>query len=272
MSAPPSAVEVKAEIMSTPTSNPSVALVENTNTYHRHSFGAGHTPIVQNQQPSALSSSPASLYNNSPAPSQVPTLKRNASHLSDSQGIGEQPRKRLRRDDIPIFAQLARKKAIRFGNGTQKVKQKQTAPIIKQDVIRPISIARTNSDSISMQGIQQQATAGKIVTNGHPLAQSTLGPGVDLDDHKWEPTIANEKPREDLSFAVANWIYATIGKEVSPEGGALFEVEAKIGEIHDVEEGGRLRLPVTTETVFNKEMWRRTRFESSMNMVCSTSA
>ena len=52
-----------------------------------------------------------------------------------------------------------------------------------------------------------------------------------------------------------------------PSGGAVFEIEAKIGEIHDIEEGMRLSLPVETETIFNKDRFRRTKFESSMNMV-----
>ena len=46
----------------------------------------------------------------------------------------------------------------------------------------------------------------------------------------------------------------------------MFEIEAKIGEIHDIEEGRRLSLPVGCETVFLKDRWRRTKFESSMDM------
>ena len=52
-----------------------------------------------------------------------------------------------------------------------------------------------------------------------------------------------------------------------PAGGAVFEIEAKIGEIIDVQEGMRIKLPVTTESVFDHDRWGRAKFESSMNMV-----
>lgn len=48
----------------------------------------------------------------------------------------------------------------------------------------------------------------------------------------------------------------------------MFEIEAKIGEICAMDDGERINLPVDTETIFNKDKFRATKFESTMNVVC----
>jgi hypothetical protein len=96
---------------------------------------------------------------------------------------------------------------------------------------------------------------------------AALGPSTLPTTLPWEPSITNVLPYEDLTRRISDWIYGVIDKENAPAGGAMFEIEAKIGEIHDIEEGRRLSLPVACETVFVKERWRRTKFESSMDQV-----
>ena len=77
----------------------------------------------------------------------------------------------------------------------------------------------------------------------------------------------NVIPYEDLTRKVCDWIFATIGTAAPPAGGAMFEIEAKLGEIRDAEDDARINLPVDTEAVFNKDKFRKTRFESTMNIV-----
>ena len=57
--------------------------------------------------------------------------------------------------------------------------------------------------------------------------------------------------------------------EEPPEGGAKFEIEAKLGEIQTREEHTRLRMPVLTECLIDKNnpSLTQTRFESSMTVV-----
>jgi hypothetical protein len=94
---------------------------------------------------------------------------------------------------------------------------------------------------------------------------AATGPPTGPPTLPWEPSITNLIPYEDLTRHISDWIVGTIDKEDVPSGGAMFEIEAKIGEIHDIEEGRRLSLPVGCETIFLKDRWRRTKFESSMD-------
>jgi hypothetical protein len=56
-----------------------------------------------------------------------------------------------------------------------------------------------------------------------------------------------------------------------PAGGAMFEIEAKVGIIFDEHASQRLSLPVETETLFNRDKYRgRTSFKSTMDIVSST--
>jgi hypothetical protein len=52
--------------------------------------------------------------------------------------------------------------------------------------------------------------------------------------------------------------------------GTVIEIEAKLGHIIDMDSRDRIRLPVLTESVINKENGRfRTSFESKMTVVSS---
>jgi mRNA capping enzyme, beta chain len=94
------------------------------------------------------------------------------------------------------------------------------------------------------------------------VATAPVGPS------DWEPSIMGSTPYEELTRYICDMIFNTIGNADPPTGGAVFEIEAKLGEIHNIEEGRRLKLPVMTETVFDKNSFGPpTRFESSMNIV-----
>jgi hypothetical protein len=163
-------------------------------------------------------------------------LKRTASAVSAT-SAASQPRKRLRRDEIPIFARSARQGPLKLSKDSTVTSVKPPTPN------RPPLKKEPNVNG-----------------NAAPPGPST-GPTA----LPWEPSITNVIPYEDLTRHISDWIVGTIDKENAPAGGAMFEIEAKIGEIHDLEEGRRLSLPVGCETIFLKDRWRRTKFESSMD-------
>jgi mRNA capping enzyme, beta chain len=201
------------------------------------------TPTSQILTPKSTHTSlPASQ---SPQTQKLPTLKRNASLVSSMSVLSQPARKRLRRDEIPIFAQSARQG-------------------------RPLRLIRGpgRSVAVSAPSHSDHPVNGNPAANGHAPVTTPLQQAAP----HWEPSITNEEPYEDLTQSICDWIIQTIGMATPPSGGAMFEIEAKIGEIFDVEEGTRIRLPVLTEAIFNKNVYRRTKFESSMNMVSLCSA
>jgi hypothetical protein len=105
-------------------------------------------------------------------------------------------------------------------------------------------------------------------SNGHVQPAIIALPEVhETSDGKWDASITNQIPYEDLTKRVADWIFIVIGNK-SPGQGAVFEIEAKVGHIFDEQAGCRLQMPIDTEAVFSKEKYRgRTSFQSSMDMV-----
>ncbi|KAL8969672.1 MAG: hypothetical protein Q9183_001889 [Haloplaca sp. 2 TL-2023] len=114
--------------------------------------------------------------------------------------------------------------------------------------------------------------------NGHSItnnstAQSPLDPTGILGS--WEPTITNVIPGEELTREIMNYLVSTImrmnGVTYGPAGGtagsgAMVEIEAKIGQIIDKNTNDRLRIPVSTECILNRnDPSLRTVFKSSMN-------
>jgi hypothetical protein len=159
-----------------------------------------------------------------------------------------QPPKRQRREEVPIYARSARRgplKLIKNSTGTSVQPIGQTK--------RPLNGRVASNNAIAPQQHAQ--------TPGPPPQPSSKPTAL-----SWEPSITNVLPYEDLTQHVSSWIFNTIGREDPLSDGAFFEVEAKLGTIHDIEGGRRLNLPVMTETVFDRSGFRRTRFDSSMDL------
>jgi len=157
------------------------------------------------------------------------------------------PRKRLRRDEVPVFAQSARpRRPLRFINDLPIVQPARRETTVKREAT-----------------VKREVSEAPAATNGQAVVQAA----PPKTEPHWEPSILNLTPYEDLTRRVCDWIYQVIGMASPPAGGAVFEIEAKIGAIFDIENGERVTLPVETEAVFNKDRWRRTKFESSMDMV-----
>ena len=124
--------------------------------------------------------------------------------------------------------------------------------------------------------------ANKAPTNGHTatngiskLAQQQTSKGP---LGHWEPSIMNVIPADEVVKAVSDFLFMNVVLQnhqigVAAAGGAagrgaVLEIEAKIGRIIDKNTTDRLRLPVLTETVFNRnDIEKRTTFESSMSEV-----
>ena len=69
----------------------------------------------------------------------------------------------------------------------------------------------------------------------------------------WEPSILNITPFEDMTKCIADFIYVqTVNGNDPPPGGKL-EIEAKLGKLIDRNTNDRIRLPVATECVINKD-------------------
>ena len=93
----------------------------------------------------------------------------------------------------------------------------------------------------------------------------------------WEPSILNQIPTDGLTKIVSDFLFLQVMQNqeisVAPSGGAagkgaVLEIEAKIGRLIDNNTMDRLRIPVMTETVFNRnDPNYRTSFESSMTEV-----
>ncbi|KIX07542.1 uncharacterized protein Z518_02195 [Rhinocladiella mackenziei CBS 650.93] len=189
------------------------------------------TGTVNNMTPQ---STPSSLPAQPSPPATVqPALKRSASNMSGG-ATTSLPPKRPRRDEVPTFAQSARTKPLRFIKAPPVVAPATSETQVKRD------------------------DSGSQFPNGQAQAQG---------EPRWEPSITNVVPYEDLTRRVCDWIFSVIGMAAPPGGGAMFEIEAKIGAIFDEQSGYRLSLPVETETIFNREKYRgRTSFKSSMDM------
>lgn len=183
----------------------------------------------------------------SPAGQCQQMLKRTASAISGSSSSPQPPRKRSKRAEIPIFARSARP-------------NKQPLRLIKKDGVQSVSHIPA--------AVSGNAPVNGVTNHSQPMQSMPVMPLAPVGPSDWEPSITGSIPYEDLTRYICDAIFNTIGSVDPPTGGAVFEIEAKLGEIHNIEEGRRLRLPVMTETIFDKHNFGPpTKFESSMNVV-----
>ena len=89
-----------------------------------------------------------------------------------------------------------------------------------------------------------------------------------------EPSIINTTPFEETTRTIADWLFSQVVLRedigVAATGqtapGAVFEIEAKLGHIIDLNTNDRLSLPVLTETILShRDPNLRTKFQSSMS-------
>ena len=80
-----------------------------------------------------------------------------------------------------------------------------------------------------------------------------------------DDSILPEKPRNDLVFMVCEWIWSQLGSRMPPKG-SVFEIEAKLGNIVNLDGGERIRLPVLSEAIFDRMGFPnlKTKFDTSV--------
>lgn len=182
----------------------------------------------------------------SPPVTKPTSLKRSNSMLSNPPASVMPPRKRARRDEIPIFARSARRgKPIRFGHGGPAVRAPQVPATGKRDPV---------------------PTAPPPTSNGQ-RATSAPAEVYQPFDPRFDPTITNTIPHEDIIRQICDFVGTTLATQTEPVPGSFFEVEAKLGAIVDPDTNQRISLPVSSETIVNKKILSHIRFASTMDQV-----
>ncbi|KAL8870582.1 MAG: hypothetical protein Q9174_003408 [Haloplaca sp. 1 TL-2023] len=171
------------------------------------------------------------------------------------------PKSRVRYREVPIFA-----RSIRPPGRPGPSSYGSSASV-------PISTLNSEKQPRPPPLVSAAPEANGNSTTNNNAVQSPLDPTGILGS--WEPTITNVIPGEELTREIMNYLVGTImrmnGVTYGPAGGtagggAMVEIEAKIGQIIDKNTNDRLRIPVSTECILNRnDPSLRTVFKSSMN-------
>ncbi|TPR03704.1 short chain dehydrogenase family protein [Aspergillus niger] len=192
----------------------------------------------------------------------------------------QQPkRKRRRLDELPIYAQkCARSK------GRCPPIPKPHPPIPKHARDSPANpwIVRQRAVSSAQGAVAAVAPPVKVKgdstpVNGPSTPQRPSEPPQVGSLGPWEPSITGFIPHEEVTKIVADFLFQHVVLRndaiAAPAGAAaagqmpIIEVEAKLGQLIDMDRGERMVLPILTESVVNKDNPRfRTAFESTMTV------
>lgn len=232
---------------------------ENHTQQNMSSSTSSGPPTVSNVTPqSAHSSLPAQP---SPSVNKQSSLKRSNSILSTPPASAMPPRKRPRRDEIPIFARSARRgKPIVFDTLGPAPRPHRSSPAPKPQRDSPAPNPQRKSPA------PKHEYEHAPVTNGQALPHSLDEPYKPLPPGK-EPSITNVIPYEDLVRQICDWISYQIAGKTPPTDDAEFEIEAKLGAIVDRETKERVRLPVSSEAILDTTQLGQIQFASTMDEV-----
>lgn len=196
-------------------------------------------------------------------------------------------RKKLRNDEPPIFA-----RRVRRTTGRCPVIPSPLPPIPKNSrkagldpwAQRNRSVPAAMPVPQSLPPDPRGEDIDRVMTAKSPVATRTLPPDPPLEGSlgPWEPSITGFIPHEEITKMICDFLFehVVLRKDinVSHAGsaatgqGAIIEVEAKLGQIKDLDRGDRLRLPIFTESILKRDdPGLRTAFESSMTLVSSIS-
>lgn len=194
---------------------------------------------------------------------------------SDDRPI-EAPKKRRRNDPLPTYARSARKEMLTKTQHNQPAGSQPALAGKEPASIRPVTPSPEQLGSTAAKNIKQ-GTNGHLSSTGESSI-STFNKPTDagpLGD--WEENILNTRPSEESVKAIMDFLYReVVGRPdvgVGPAGGgsskgAMMEIEAKIGQLIDKNTNERLRLPILTECVLNRDdPVLRVNFKSSMTEV-----
>ncbi len=199
------------------------------------------------------------------------TSKREASAAASS-SVSPPPRakKRARRDEPPIYARKAGQVVPSRSSVEQRTKRHANVGSAKADIKTEVKTEvkeiKSNTHSPAKDGHQPAENDGGVTL---PQAQPSLPDEGPLGP--WEPSITNVIPYEEITRRIMDFLFMEVveRKDVGVNtGSAQLEIEAKLGQLIDKNTNERVRLPVLTECIFNKDhpSWR-TAFRSSMTEV-----
>jgi hypothetical protein len=166
----------------------------------------------------------------------------------------QQPsRKRIRYTEPPIWARSVTGRTKNL-SGLSNVKP----PVNGKQVDRIVRAEPPNGHhQIASAPPKQLSQAAKVDSNVAGL----LGP--------WEPSITGIRPYEEITKAVADWLFVHVVSR--PDAGELasrgveVEIEAKLGQLIHKDTNERFELPVVTECILSEKA--RVSFVSSMTEV-----
>ena len=184
---------------------------------------------------------------------------------SDPKPHPEKKQKPSRWKEIPIWAQSVPRHN-RPLNGNPRRPASRQAP-------NALALGQSNGQPKEMQGAKGNSNQ---VNGVHvPVAQPALANTGPLGP--WEPSFLNIIPAEELVRILSDWLFQNVVLRddvgVAPAGGgtgggAVLEIEAKIGQLIDKNTNDRLRLPVLSECVVShSDPNIRIAFKSSMTEV-----
>ena len=211
-----------------------------------------------------------------PAKHEAGALSRNGAAAAASTSPHAPVRKRTRYDEPPIFARSASGST---GAGPARPKRHQP-----KHVLTAGGVAAAKQEGKDVPAESRSATA----RTGQAAPPSTDGPSASVagparpppslaDDYDnplgpWEPSITNTIPFEEVTRAIMDFLFVEVVDRmdvgVTPSAPGQLEIEAKLGQLIDRNTNERVRLPVQTECIFNKDhpSWH-TAFRSSMTEV-----
>lgn len=180
--------------------------------------------------------------------------------------LSDRRRKRKRFEEIPIFARSCREP---WPSGSQN-----PGPINKDRSPVRQAIHPRQSIQPATKQVKQETNGHALPVNDVPLPNAhSMAPDSGLLG-TWEASITDTIPSDEYIRQLSDFIYKeVVGRldvDVGPAGGgssagAVIEIEAKIGQLIDKNTNSRLRLPVVTECVINKDdPGLRVNFKSSM--------
>ena len=186
--------------------------------------------------------------------------------LPDPKPKPEKKQKPPRWKEIPVWAQSVPRDNRPSSRNPRRAAQSQ-APTA-------LAPAQANGHPNGTQGANGRSTQanGVHIPVAQPIRTDTgpLGP--------WEPSFINIIPAEEIVKIISDWLFQNVVQRddvgVGPAGGgtgggAVLEIEAKIGQLIDKNTNDRLRLPVLNECIVShSDPNIRIAFKSSMTDVC----
>lgn len=182
-------------------------------------------------------------------------------------------RKRTRYDEPPIFARRAS-----GSTSSSPVISNRRQPGAAATSVAPVKVEPKESSTEPQSATKDGHGPRAAVDDGAvPLPQGQPPRSDDGPLGAWEPSITNVIPSEEITRKIMDFLFLEVverkdvggsGSGPGPVPGVQLEIEAKLGQLIDKNTNERVRLPVLTECIFNKDhpSWR-TAFRSSMTEV-----